>query len=199
MTNQTIVRSLWVGWGNSVLYEITAGAPFSFSLSASPDFGQVEIVKDVGGNFSTNNVTVSGNGFNIDGLSTFLMNTNYMCSTFYFDGTSWNILTAGSSGGGGGTETGSVISTGGAKTIPPVVAGSPINRVVTTTDAVTFNIPSPNASAPWGRVNISDQSGNPNITISPASGLINGAASYTLLSAYESVDLLDFGTGWTIQ
>lgn len=102
-------------------------------------------------------------------------------------------------GGGGGTETGQVISAGGTYTVHTPAAGSPKNVIVTTTSAVTINIDAPNAGTPWGRVNITDNSGNPNVTVTPASGLINGAASASVLTAYGSDSLIDFGTGWGIQ
>lgn len=200
MTNQTSIRPCWVGWGNALVYEITAGAPFTFSLGANPTFGQVEIVKDILGNFATNNVTVVGANTTIDGQSAYLMNTNYAATIFYFNGSSWDILGTSTSGGGGtGSETGTVISAGGTYTLAAVTAGSPTNYIITTTSAVMLNIPAPNTVHSWGRVNVTDASGNPNVIVTPASGLINGAATALINTAYGSSNFLDFGIGWAIQ
>ncbi len=196
----TSIRQCWVGWGNTLVQEITATASFVYTLNASPTFGQIQIIKDVGGNFATYPVSISGGNLTIDGATSYLMNLNYMSTIFYYDGSQWNVLaTESTGGGGGGTETGTVINAGGPYNLASVTPGSPKNYVITTTSPVTINIPAPNSISPWGRVNITDQSGNPNVTVVPASGLVNGAAGATLNAAYESGNFLDFGTGWAIQ
>lgn len=198
MTNQTVVRQLWVGWGNALVYEVNAGAPFTLSLGANPSFGQVEIVKDTSGNFATNNVTVVGVKVAIDNQPSYVMNANYASTIFYFNGSSWDILGT-SATGSSAVENGTIISAGGTYTLTSVTPSSPTNYIVTTTSSVMINIPAPNNTLPWGRVNVTASSNNPNIIVTPASGLINGSATALINTAYGSSDFLDFGTGWSIQ
>lgn len=55
--------------------------------------GQSWTIKDQAGTAqSANNITISGNGANIDGASTFVINTNYGSATLYFDGTNFFII-----------------------------------------------------------------------------------------------------------
>lgn len=49
-------------------------------------------VKDKSNNCSTNNITVDGNGANIDGSSTFVMNVNRSEYGFEYDGAIWNVI-----------------------------------------------------------------------------------------------------------
>jgi hypothetical protein len=69
----------------------------------------------------------------------------------------------------------------------------------TTGAATTINIPAPAPKPRSIPIDVIDGKGDSltnNITITPASGLINGAASYVLAKAYGSVRLVDNGTGW---
>ncbi len=102
-------------------------------------------------------------------------------------------------GGQSGIETTQTISGAGTVTISSVTNGRAQNVIITTTGAVTLNIPAPNASSPLGRINITDQSGSPNVTVTPASGLINGASNLLINNPYESANLLDTGSTWGIQ
>lgn len=55
--------------------------------------GQSWTIKDQAGTAqSANNITISGNGANIDGASTFVINTNYGSASLYFDGTNFFII-----------------------------------------------------------------------------------------------------------
>lgn len=51
--------------------------------------GQRFVVKDESGAAATNNITISGNGANIDGAATKLISTNYGSVDLYFNGTNW--------------------------------------------------------------------------------------------------------------
>jgi len=77
-----------------VLQNTGAGAGIGFAtvLPASPFTGQRVIVKDTSGNAFTRNITVSGNGNNIDGGGNFLMNANYEVLRLIFDGSNWFII-----------------------------------------------------------------------------------------------------------
>lgn len=68
------------------------GAARAITLPASPITGQLYVIKDITGTGATHNITVGGNGKNIDGSSTFVMNTNYQADSFIFNGTQWNVI-----------------------------------------------------------------------------------------------------------
>lgn len=70
-----------------------ASTPITVSLPSSPNVGDTYYVKDKSGNASTNNITVSGNGKNIDGNSTYPINRNYESASFTFDSSAgWNLI-----------------------------------------------------------------------------------------------------------
>jgi hypothetical protein len=55
--------------------------------------GQQWTIKDEAGTAqSSNNITISGNGANIDGASTFVINTNYGAATLYWNGTNFFVI-----------------------------------------------------------------------------------------------------------
>jgi hypothetical protein len=74
-----------------IVTDSTAGA-ITINLLSSPTLGTTYNIKDGTGQSSTNNVTVSGNGANIDNASTFVINNNYACITLVFTGTVWSII-----------------------------------------------------------------------------------------------------------
>lgn len=63
-------------------------------LPDAPTTGRVVIVKDSGGDSATNNITVTtvGGAVNIDGATTFVMNTAYEATNFLFNGTSYEVF-----------------------------------------------------------------------------------------------------------
>lgn len=69
----------------------TSGSSVTVNLPATPLNGQTITIKDTGSAL-TNNITVSGNGNNIDGNATALINTNYGAIEAIFDGTEWFII-----------------------------------------------------------------------------------------------------------
>lgn len=60
------------------------------NLPSSPSLGQRHTVIDVTGTANTNNITVSGNGNNIIGSSTFTINLAYGAVSFIYNGTQWS-------------------------------------------------------------------------------------------------------------
>ncbi len=62
------------------------------TLRSSPAIGETYIIKDVNGNALVNNITVDGNGNDIDGLSTQIINLNYKSLTLTFTGAQWSII-----------------------------------------------------------------------------------------------------------
>lgn len=74
------------------LFADLSGGIFTITLEASPvDFKEIRIV-DIGGDAATNNLTIDGNGNNINGESTYVMNKNFQGGVFIFNGADWNIL-----------------------------------------------------------------------------------------------------------
>jgi hypothetical protein len=69
----------------------TAGI-ITVTLPAAPATGVTYQIKDVTGQAATNNVTISGNGANIDNASTFVITVAYASITLVFTGTVWSII-----------------------------------------------------------------------------------------------------------
>jgi len=64
----------------------------TLTLPSNPTKGESHKIKDSGGTLNLYNVTVAGNGYLIDGLSTFLIEQNYGGFEFVFNGTSWMVF-----------------------------------------------------------------------------------------------------------
>lgn len=54
--------------------------------------GKYWVIKDESGGCSTNNITISGNGANIDGSSTYVMKANYESVTIYYNGSNFFVI-----------------------------------------------------------------------------------------------------------
>lgn len=67
----------------------TFAAPFTVNLPASPTTGDIYTIKDANGGATANNITVSGNGNNIDAAATATISTNYGTLTVVYNGTKW--------------------------------------------------------------------------------------------------------------
>ncbi len=74
-----------------IIFVDTASAR-TVNLLASPETGRTYRIKDYVGSAATNNITVSGNGNNIDGSSTYLITIGYDSIDLVYNGTEWNIL-----------------------------------------------------------------------------------------------------------
>lgn len=68
------------------------GAATQVNFPASPKTGRYLIVKDGKGDAGANNITVSGNGKNIDGSSTNVISTNSQARHYVYNGTQWNVV-----------------------------------------------------------------------------------------------------------
>ncbi len=73
---------------------IDAGAPFTVTLPTNPVQGEIHEVKDGGRNSATYNITISGNGRNIDGSASQVMATNGMSLRMIYEPTTdaWYII-----------------------------------------------------------------------------------------------------------
>jgi hypothetical protein len=67
----------------------TSGGAFTVTLPATPTTGDEVWFADIGSNWNTNNLTVDGNGANVDGAATFTADTNEGSFITIFDGTNW--------------------------------------------------------------------------------------------------------------
>jgi len=75
---------------NVILADTSAAR--AITLPADPFINQMHSVKDVDSGCGTNNITVGGNGNNIDGSASYVMRSDGMSATFIFNGTEWNVF-----------------------------------------------------------------------------------------------------------
>lgn len=64
----------------------------TITLPSSPTAGDIYTIKDQGGNAGNYGIIISGNGNNIDGSSTYTMNSNYQSVNVIYANSSWNII-----------------------------------------------------------------------------------------------------------
>jgi len=70
----------------------TVAAAFTLNLCAALQTGRVVIIKDGKGDANSNNITIQGNGKNIDGTSSKTINTAYGAVRYVYNGTEWNAI-----------------------------------------------------------------------------------------------------------
>lgn len=68
------------------------GAATSVLLLSSPETGREAIIKDGKADAGTNNITLSGNGVNIDGATTFVLSANKAAAKVIYNGVQWNVI-----------------------------------------------------------------------------------------------------------
>lgn len=92
-TNNSTITST-----NGNIYMDLSGGALSVNLPASPTTGEFHTFKDYKGFASANNLTINGNGNNIEQFtavataSTLVLNINYQSVTLQWSGSSWNIV-----------------------------------------------------------------------------------------------------------
>ena len=69
----------------------STASTYTMTLPAAINPGQTWIIKDESGGASGNNITVSGNGNNIDGAATYPITTDYGAVTIYASGSQYHI------------------------------------------------------------------------------------------------------------
>lgn len=77
---------------DSRVHVSTTTTAYQVNLPASPATGRTVSVKDKARTAATRNITVSGNGHNIDGSATVVINVNGTNLDFIYDGTEWAII-----------------------------------------------------------------------------------------------------------
>jgi len=91
-TGMIVVNStttLATGFTGFVRVENTTGIPITVTLPASPTPNQVVALKDSAGNSSDDAITIAGNGNNIDGVATVVLNYNYSFVDLTYTGVQW--------------------------------------------------------------------------------------------------------------
>lgn len=75
-----------------IIINKTAGAATTVNLSSTLNTGRVVIIKDGKGDAGTNNITVQGNGKNIDGSASATISSNFGAARYIYNGTQWNAI-----------------------------------------------------------------------------------------------------------
>lgn len=73
------------------IIDVTVAGAATVNLFSPGITGRLCVVRDNSGAASSNNITVNGNTKNINGASTYVINTNYGSACFYFNGTQWGV------------------------------------------------------------------------------------------------------------
>ena len=77
---------------NNFIFADTSANTITITLQAEPNVGDKVTIHDNTGSFSTNNLTVDGNGKNINGNANLVLSTNDSTTRLIFNGTEWRIL-----------------------------------------------------------------------------------------------------------
>ena len=90
LTGTTLLTS--ANNGQCVEVNTTSG-PFTITMPASPTAGFKCHFKDIGGAMMTNQLTINGNGKNIEGLSSnYVVYANYWDRVLFYDGTAYQLM-----------------------------------------------------------------------------------------------------------
>ena len=76
--------------GQRILADTSAGA-FTITLAAAPSNGDVIEIADAGRDWQTNNLTIAGNGKNIEGGSTLVCDVAGASFALRYNGTEWTV------------------------------------------------------------------------------------------------------------
>lgn len=102
-----------VGMGDYCIACNPAG-PITVTAPASPSLGRAFQVVDANGSSVTNNITINGNGKNINGSASFVISKAYAAYTLTYTGVEWSVTAMYElSTGGGGGDTGTYTLGGG--------------------------------------------------------------------------------------
>lgn len=76
---------------DQIIYVDSSGGAFTITLESAPTTNRQFTIIDKAGNLTANNVTINGNGNNINGSSTAIMTSNYQAWNLIYNGTQWNL------------------------------------------------------------------------------------------------------------
>lgn len=87
--NETTVTSNYVATSsdNYIYVNQSSGSGISVTLPASPSTNQFIVIKDVAGNASTKNITITGT---VDGTTNSVIGANYGGAGLSWNGSSWS-------------------------------------------------------------------------------------------------------------
>lgn len=165
----------------TVVTNLSVAGAVAVNLPAGVN-GQTFVIIDGKGDAGTNTITISGNGGQtIGGSSSYLINTNYGSVELQWSSTenTWMILSAAAGGGGGGSPSFPVRT---ATSSPVTVANTDFTVMsnLSVAGAVTVNLPAGTDGKIFAIVDAKGDASTNNITITPASGNINGASTYVI-------------------
>jgi hypothetical protein len=84
-----VTTSVVLNTGSSYVILANPAAPIVLTLPATPKNGLAYKIKDISGTALTNLITICGNGKNIDGSATGMINTSYGALELLYNGTAW--------------------------------------------------------------------------------------------------------------
>jgi hypothetical protein len=82
--NASSPSDAWVAGTDYMLAVTTSSTPQTETLPANPSNGDTYAVKDASGNAATNNITINGNGNNIEGSGSVTISTNWGNAAFTY-------------------------------------------------------------------------------------------------------------------
>jgi hypothetical protein len=176
---------------------IAAASAVNLPAVATISSGKRYVVKDSTGSAATYPITVSPAAGNIDGAGTFVISRAYGWVEVESDGSNWKVVNA--------SEDKSLVASSILVTATPhaVAVTSNVLRIDTVAigAAVAVNLPAV-AAVPAGKVyEVKDATGSAstfNITVSPAAGTIDGAATAVIRSSYGCLKVISDGANWKI-
>lgn len=80
------------GTDSEIIPVDTTSNPVTITLPATPSISKIYTIVDVGGYANTNYITLNGNGPNIVGAATYLIDIEYTAITCWYNGTTWSII-----------------------------------------------------------------------------------------------------------
>lgn len=92
IATRTVTANYTVTTSDEVIIVGAIAAGITITLPSSPTAGDVYVIKDQLGNSDIFQITVDGNGNNIDGASTYVINTEFTSITVVFANGTWSII-----------------------------------------------------------------------------------------------------------
>lgn len=92
-SKQIVYSGITLTTDSSYVILVSGSSAVTIYLPAVPEDGMAFIIKDISGNALNNNITIDGNGLNLEINGTATINTNYGALEFMYDATAqWVIL-----------------------------------------------------------------------------------------------------------